>query len=51
MLNILASGPSLPEVAEVNQLRWLKESGQWLENVHQTHQVLASGKPALPKSS
>ena len=35
--------------AEVNQQRWLEESGQWLENVHQTHLVLASGKPVLQK--
>ena len=26
---------------------WLEESGQWLENVEQTHPVLAGGKPAL----
>ena len=25
----------------------LEESGQWLENVEQTHLVLAGGKPAL----
>ena len=29
-------------VAEVNQQRCLEESGQWLENVDQTHLVLAS---------
>ena len=29
--------------------RWLAESGQWLENVDQTHLVLASGKPVLQK--
>ena len=27
------------DVAEVNQRGWLEESGQWLENVDQTHQV------------
>ena len=33
------------DVAEVNQQRWLEESGQRLENVDETHQVLAiSGK-------
>ena len=26
------------DVAEVNQRRWLEESGQWLENVDRTHQ-------------
>ena len=36
-------------VAEVNQLCWLEESGQWLENVDQTYLVLASGKPVLQK--
>ena len=29
-------------VAEVNQRRCLEESGQWFENVNQTHLVLAS---------
>ena len=37
------------DVAEVNQLHWLEESGQWLENVGQTHLVLASSKPVLQK--
>ena len=37
-------------VAEVKQRRWLEESGQWLENVDQTHLVLASGKPIQQKS-
>ena len=37
------------DVAEVNQRRWLQESGPWLENVDRTHLVLASGKPALQK--
>ena len=36
------------DVAEVNQQRWLEESGQWLENVDL---VLASGKPVLQKKS
>ena len=26
-------------VTEVNQQRWLEESGQWLENVDRTHLV------------
>ena len=30
--------------SEVNQRRHLEESEQWLENVDQTHIVLASGK-------
>ena len=37
------------DVAEVNQRRWLEESGQWLENVDRTHLVLASGKLVLKK--
>ena len=37
-------------VAEVNQWRWLEESGQWLENVYQSHLVLDSVKPVLPKT-
>ena len=37
-------------VTEVNQQRWLEESGQWLINVDRTHLVLASGKPVLPKN-
>ena len=36
------------DVAEVNQRRCFK-SGQWLENVHQTHFVLVSGKSVLQK--
>ena len=31
-------------VAEGYLLRYFEESGQWLENVDQTHLVLASGK-------
>ena len=38
------------DVDEVNQHRWLKESGLWLENVDRNHLVLASGKPLLQKS-
>ena len=38
------------EVAEVNQQRWLEESGQWLENVDRTRLVLASGEPVQQKS-
>ena len=37
-------------VAEVNQRRWLEESGQWFENVDRTILVQASGKPALQKN-
>ena len=37
-------------VAEVYQPHCLEESGQWLENVDQTHLVLASGKLVLQKS-
>ena len=36
----------MTDVAEVNQLRWLQESGQWLENVDL---VWASGKLVLQK--
>ena len=48
--------PSIPEtflekkfvhVGEVNQWRSLEESRQWLENVDETHLVLASGKLVL----
>ena len=38
------------DVAQVNQRRWLEESGQWLENVDRTHLVLATGKPVLQKN-
>ena len=38
-------------VAEVDQQRWLEESGQWLEIVDRTHLVLASGKPVLQKTA
>ena len=37
-------------VAEVNQQSWSEESGQWLENVDQTHLELVSGKPVLQKT-
>ena len=41
----------ISDVAEVNQQRWLEESGKWLENVDRTHPVLANGKqPVLQKS-
>ena len=30
-------------------MAWLEESGQWPKNVHQTHLILASGKPVLQK--
>ena len=36
------------DVAEVNQWCWLKERGQWLDNVNRTLD-LASGKPILQK--
>ena len=38
------------DVAEVNKWRCLEESGQWLENVYQTHLLLTSGKLVLQKS-
>ena len=61
MVSILASGLRRPRldsqlsqfiihVAEVNQPSRLEESGQWLDNVDQTHLVLASGKLALQKT-
>ena len=37
-------GGRLVHVAEVNQRRWLEESGQWLENVDQIHLVLSTKK-------
>ena len=56
--SILASHPGAPglipgvpskivDVAEVNQWCCLEESGQLLENVDQTHLVVASGKLVL----
>ena len=60
MVTKLASRPSCPGfnsqhsdflfqrikllIAEVNQQYCLEESGQWLESVYGTHQILASGK-------
>ena len=47
----LSSVPKNPKIysevqiinfSEGNKLHWLEESGQWLENVDQTQQVLAS---------
>ena len=35
------------DVAEVNQRRCQEESGQWPENVDQTHLVLAIGRLVL----
>ena len=35
--------------AKVFQRPWLEESGQWLENVDQTHLVLYNGKVVLKK--
>ena len=65
MVSILASRPNYPgfdsqlsqknfrgknvNVAEVNQWPCLEESEQWLENVAQTHLVLASGQLVLQK--
>ena len=55
-LGSILSGPpknseeNIVNVAEVNERRWLEESGQWLENVDQAHLVLASGKPVLQKT-
>ena len=65
IVSILASRPSSPgydsqrsqtmfkekivDVAEVKQWPCLEESGQWLENVHHTHLVLASSKQVLQK--
>ena len=60
MVSILAYWPSCPgfdsqlsrkivDVAKVNQWRCFEESDQWLENVDQTHLVLASDKLALRK--
>ena len=37
----------IANVAEVNHQHCLEESGQWLENVDQTHLVMASGKLVL----
>ena len=55
MVSILASGLGWPwydfqhfseekniDIAEVNQLRWLEERGQWLENVDRTHLLVTS---------
>ena len=63
----LASGPRCPGfdsqcyqifseekiiiVAEVDQQRCLEESGQWLENVDQSHLVLAMGSLVLQNTS
>ena len=38
-----SGGKIVDDVAEVNKGGCLKESGLWLENVDQTHLVLASG--------
>ena len=34
---------------QCHRRRWLEESGQWLENVDQTHLILVSGKLVLQK--
>ena len=61
MVRFLASGHSCPwfysqhspknfiDVAEFNQWRRLDKCVQWLENLDQSHLVLASGKPVLQK--
>ena len=41
------SEAQIVNVAEVNHPCCFEESGQWLENVDQTHLVLASGKLVL----
>ena len=55
----LGSIPSIPvnfskekiiNVAEFNPWHWLEESGQWLENVDQTHIVLPNGKPVAQQN-
>ena len=55
----LGSIPSIPEIisdekcvniAKVHQQCCLDESGQWRENVDQTHLVMASGNLKLRKS-
>ena len=38
------------DVAEIYQRHYFDESGQWLENVDQTHLVLARGELVLQKS-
>ena len=38
------------DAAEVNQQRWLEESGRWLENVDRTHLVLPRGKLVVQKT-
>ena len=43
--------PVFLDVAEVNQHRWLEDSGQWLENVDPTHLVLAGGNQVLQKTT
>ena len=49
-LQLIEKYPAFPKifqivfVAEVDQRGCLEESGQWLENVNRTHQVLASCK-------
>ena len=39
--------PIIPNVAEVNQRHWIKESGPSVENVDRTHLVLDSDKLVL----
>ena len=41
------SDEQIVDVAEINQRLNVRESQQWLENVDQTHLVLASGKLVL----
>ena len=41
-VRVLAFLKSYLDVSEIYQRCWLEESGQWLDNVNQTHRVLAS---------
>ena len=46
---IILAEEKIVDVAEVNQWRCLEESREWIENVNQTHLVLASDKLVLHK--
>ena len=46
---IILAEEKIVDVAEVNQWRCLEESREWIENVDQTHLVLASDKLVLHK--
>ena len=45
------SEEDIVDVADVNQWHCIEESGQWLENVDQTHLVLAKSKLVLENFS